>query len=269
MVILALLISFAFFLLIGVPVAFALGLTPLSSPFDYTAVELLESLDVSAYKIASCEIVDYSLLDCVAQTGKPVILSTGAANIDEVEGALNRLTQKGSKNICLLHCISAYPTPIAEANLGTIPFLMKRFGFPVGFSDHTIGIAAPIAAVALGACVIEKHVYLAENGDTVDAGFSSTVVELGEINIRCREVFRAVRSIKTDAIPLEYESQRFKRSLFIVRDLMAGEMITPDHVRSIRPAGGLHTKHLGDVVGKIALRDLKSGTPFEWGMINE
>lgn len=246
-----------------------LGLTPLSSPFDSTAVDLLESLDAPAYKIASCEIVDFPLIDRIAATGKPVIISSGAADVSEVEAALNRLGEKGSKDVCLLHCISAYPTPSEQARLATIPFLHERFRLPVGFSDHTIGATAPIVATALGACVVEKHVRLASAGETVDSAFSATADELGEINRQIQEAFKAARHIKTESLEIEKESERFKRSLFVVANVLAGTVITPEHVRSIRPAGGLHTKHLEDILGKKASRDLKSGLPFEWNMIEK
>lgn len=245
----------------------SLGLIAFSAPFDETAVDLLESLDAPAYKIASCELVDIGLIRRVAETGKPVFVSTGASNDAELDEAVAALQEAGAADLSILHCVSAYPTPVSMANLGSLAHLRRKYDVPIGFSDHTVGLAAPLAAVALGADVIEKHVCLSRAGGAVDSAFSIEPDELAILVRQCREVHDAVRGQKTMPLKIEEESLRFKRSLYIVRDLKKGEKLTSADVRSIRPTGGLHPRHLNEVLGRAVLADTPAGTPLTWEML--
>ena len=243
------------------------GLTWFSSPFDRTAVDLLESLDVPAYKIASFEIVDIGLIRRVAATGKPMIISTGMATLAEIEEAVTAARAAGATDIALLKCTSAYPTPPEEVNLRTIPHLADAFGVPVGLSDHTLGIAVPVAAVALGAVIVEKHVTLRRAGGGLDSGFS---LEPDELAVMVSQIRIAERALgKVSYVPTEREagSRSLRRSLFVVEDVRAGEVYTQDNVRSIRPGYGLHTRHLPDILGRHATRDIKRGTPMNWDLV--
>lgn len=245
----------------------ALGLIAFSAPFDSTAVDLLESLDAPAYKIASCELVDIGLIRRVAATGKPVIVSTGASDDDELDEAVAALRDAGTVDLCILHCVSAYPTPISKAHLGSLVHLRQKYDVPIGFSDHTEGLAAPTAAIALGADVIEKHVCLSRANGAVDSAFSLEPDELALLVNQCREVRDAIQGHKTTPLDIEEESLRFKRSLYIVRHLKKGEILTGDNVRSVRPAGGLHPRHLDEVLGRAVLADTPAGAPLTWEML--
>lgn len=243
------------------------GLTFFSSPFDPKAVQFLESLDVPAYKIASAELVDVGLIQKVAATGKPIILSTGMATLDEIEEAVAAARAGGATEIALLKCTSAYPAPAAEMNLATIPDMRQRFGVPVGLSDHTVGIGVAIAAVTLGASIIEKHVTLRREDGGPDSGFSLEPDEFREMveMIRLAEAARGTVSY----VPTAHEvaSRALRRSLFVVADVRAGDVLTEENVRSIRPGHGLHTRHLPEVLGRRASRDLKRGEPLAWDLI--
>jgi N-acetylneuraminate synthase len=247
--------------------AMSLGLTWLSSPFDPSAIDLLESLDVPAYKIASFEIVDIGLIQRIAATGKPMIISTGMATLAEIEEAVTTARDAGATDIALLKCTSAYPTPPDEVNLRTIPHLADAFGLPVGLSDHTLGIAVPVAAVAMGAVIVEKHVTLRRADGGPDSAFSLELDELREMVSQIRVAERAIGKVTYAPTQHEVRSRSLRRSLFVVEDVRAGEVFTQANVRSIRPGHGLHTRHLPEILGRRAARDVERGTPLTWGLI--
>lgn len=247
----------------------SLGLGVFASVFDETSVDFLEGLGCPAYKIASFEIVDLPLIARAAATGKPLILSTGMAGLGDVEAAVAQARAVGARDLILLHCVSGYPTPAAEANLATIPHLAQAFGTVVGLSDHTLGVAVSVAAVALGAAVIEKHVTLARADGGPDAGFS---LEPDELMLLCRataDAWAARGTVLYGNKPSEAASRQFRRSLYVVADIKAGEALTPANVRSIRPGFGLPPKHLPEILGRRAASDIRRGTPLDWKMIAE
>lgn len=248
-------------------VARALGMDFFSTPFDETAVDFLEEMDVPAYKVASFEIVDLPLLRKVAGTGKPVILSTGMASLAEIEEAVLVLRSAGCRQLALLKCTSAYPAPASEMHLRTIPHLAAAFGVPVGLSDHTLGAAVPAAAVALGACLIEKHLTLSRSDPGPDSGFSLEPAEFGEMVRAVRAVEAALGGVRYGSGEEESRSLVFRRSLFVVEDMKAGEEFSAANVRSIRPGYGLHTRHLPEVLGRRAARDIVRGTPLAWPLV--
>lgn len=241
-----------------------LGLTLFSSPFDLTAVDFLETLDVPAYKIASFELVDTGLLRRVARTGKPVIMSTGMATLGEIDQAVATLREAGASEIALLKCTSAYPSTPDEMNLRTIPHLAQAFDLPVGLSDHTLDVAVPIAAVALGACIVEKHLTLSRSEPGPDSEFSLEPEEFQQTVAMIRVAERAIGSIHYGVSDNEAKSRRFRRSLFVVEDIRAGEPFTEKNVRSIRPSHGMSPGELDRVLGRRASCDIKRGTPLEW-----
>lgn len=245
-----------------------LGITIFSSPFDYTAVEFLEGLGAPAYKIASAEIVDWGLIERVAGTGKPVILSSGMATDQELEDALNVLRTNGAGECLLLHCISAYPTPIAEAQLSRIPYLADRFGIGVGLSDHTMGATAAAVAVALGAVAVEKHFTLARADGGVDSAFSLEREELKEFCATLAGVHAAINNDVHCRPASEAETRAFRRSLYFVRPLRAGQEISASDVKSIRPGVGLPPRYLKDIIGRKAASDVPAGVPVEWSLIS-
>jgi pseudaminic acid synthase len=240
------------------------GLLLFSSPFDPSAVAFLEEMDVPAYKVASFEITDAPLLQCVARTGKPVILSTGMATIEEIEEAVQTLQEAGATGIVLLKCTSAYPAPLDEMNLRGIPALAERFGAPVGLSDHSLGTVAPVAAVTLGACLIEKHLTLDRGDGGPDAAFSLEPAEFARMVRAVRDTERALGSAGFDGASGEEAMRKLRRSLFVVEDIRAGQPFTAENVRSIRPAAGLHPRHLSQVLGRRAACDITRGTPLSW-----
>jgi pseudaminic acid synthase len=248
-------------------VADKLKLDLFSSPFDATAVDFLERMEVPAYKLASCELVDLPLIEKIARTGKPLIISTGMAEVEEIEEAIETARSAGASEIALLKCTSAYPAPVEEMNLRTIPELARRFKVPAGLSDHTKGIAVPVAAVALGACIIEKHLTLSRSLGGPDAEFSLEPSEFKEMAAAVRLTERALGSVHFGATPHEESSRRFRRSLFVVQDMKRGEVFSLCNVRSIRPAQGLHTRHLQQVLGKRAARTIERGTPLSWDLV--
>ncbi len=243
------------------------GLIPFSSPFDTTAVDFLESLDVPLYKIASFENTDHILLKKVARTGKPVIMSTGVASVADLEESVRVLRENGCTELVLLKCTSTYPATPESTNLLTIPHMSTLFDVPVGLSDHTMGIGAAVAAVALGAVVLEKHVTLRRADGGVDSAFSLEPDELKALVIETERAQLALGHVSYTLTHKECKSLQFKRSLYVVRDMKAGESFTPDTVRSIRPANGLHTRYYDDILGKTATQDIAAGTALSWGMI--
>ncbi len=244
-----------------------LGITVFSSPFDPTAVDLLESLGAPAYKIASFEIVDLPLIRRVAATGKPVILSTGLASEEEIGEAVAAARGAGCDDLILLHCVSSYPAPAADANLRRIPALAARFGTLAGLSDHTLGIAVPIAAAALGAVAIEKHFTLARADGGVDSVFSLDKEELAALAVALKQAHLALGDARPARPEAEDGSRVFRRSLYVIADVPAGTPLTPDIVRSIRPGLGLKPKHYEEILGRPAVRALKRGEPLAWDMV--
>jgi N-acetylneuraminate synthase len=248
-------------------VADDLGLDFFSSAFDPTAVDLLENMGVPAYKVASCELVDLPLLERIARTGKPLILSTGMATIEEIEEAVQTARKAGATQIALLKCASAYPALPSEMNLRTIPDLARRFDVPVGLSDHTMDIAVPVAAVALGACIIEKHFTLSRSLKGPDSAFSLEPAEFKAMVNAVRVAEQSLGEIHFGATESERSSRVFRRSLFVVEALRQGEVFSGENVRSIRPGHGLHTRHLPQIVGRRASRDIERGTPLSWDLV--
>lgn len=244
-----------------------IGIDLFSTPFDFTAVELLEKMNVPAYKIASFEIVDFPLIERVARTGKPIIMSTGMCTEAEVDEALQVARRAGARDIILLKCTSEYPAPPEHMNLRTIPWMQERFQVPVGLSDHTLGIAAPITAVTLGACVIEKHFTLSRQEPGPDSAFSLEPAEFKAMVEAVRIAEKALGKAVMETNSGELKSRVFRRSLYVVKDMKAGERFTADNVRSIRPGYGLHTKHLSEVLGCTATRNISRGEPLQWDLV--
>jgi pseudaminic acid synthase len=243
----------------------SLGLTIFSSPFDETAIELLERLDAPAFKIASFEVIDLPLIRRAARSGKPLIVSTGLATLGEIAEAVEAV---GTTPLALLHCVSGYPTPPEDCNLRTIPHLGAAFpGVTAGLSDHSQGIAVAVAAVAMGATIIEKHFTLSRADGGVDSAFSLEPAEFKAMADAARVAHAAMGRVEYGLKPSEVGGRDFRRSLYIVADVAAGESLTPAHVRSIRPGFGMAPKHLPDVLGRRAARALARGTPLRWDML--
>lgn len=249
-------------------IAEELGVDFFSSPFDDTAVDFLERMNVPAHKIASFENVDLSLLRKVARTGKPVIMSTGMATLAEIDEAVGEIRAAGGNQLALLKCTSAYPSLPEEMNLRTIPHLSEAFAVPVGLSDHTLGTTVPTAAVALGACIIEKHFTLSRSAPGPDSAFSLEPHEFKAMVDAVRTTEKAVGAVHYGVSQREAKSRVFRRSLFVVEDVRAGEEFTARNVRSIRPGYGLHTRYMDEVIGRRASRDIGRGTPLEWQLIS-
>ena len=238
-----------------------------STPFDETAVDFLEEMQVPAYKIASFESVDLPLIRKVAKTHKPIILSTGMASLAEIDEAVQTIKQAGGTKLILLKCTSAYPAPPEEMNLRTIPHLSKAFGVPTGLSDHSMSLAVPVAAVTLGACVIEKHFTLSRNELSPDRSFSLEPSEFKEMVNAVRTAEKAIGEVYYGLTKSEKESRVFRRSLFAVKYIKAGEKIVSSSIRSIRPGHGLHTRHLNEIIGRRAKKDILPGTPLSWDLV--
>nr|WP_211114402.1 pseudaminic acid synthase [Azospirillum rugosum] len=242
----------------------SIGLSIFSSPFDDTAVELLERLDAPAFKIASFELNDSALIRRAARSGKPLIVSTGLATLGEVAEAVEAA---GDVPLVLLHCVSGYPTPPEDCNLRTIPHLADAFGVAVGLSDHTHGVAVPVAAAALGAVVIEKHFTLSRAEGGVDSAFSLEPAEFKAMADSVRTAWAALGRVHYGVEPSEAGGRDYRRSLYVVADVPAGASLTAENVRSIRPGFGMEPKHLPAVLGRRAARDLKRGAPLRWDML--
>ena len=243
------------------------GVMIFSTPFDASSVELLEGLDAPAYKIASFEAVDLPLIERVAACGKPMIISTGLASLAEMGDALEAAQAAGAGGVALLHCVSSYPAPIEEANVRTVPDLAERFRVVTGLSDHTPGSAASVAAVALGASIIEKHFTLARADGGPDAAFSLEPAEFTALVADCKAAWRALGSATYDELGSERAAAGHRRSLYVAAPVKKGEKLTAANIRSVRPGHGLAPKHLPDVLGLHAKRDLQFGEPLDWSMI--
>jgi len=241
-----------------------LDITCFSSPFDESAVDLLEDLNAPAYKIASFEAIDLPLIKYVANTGKPMIISTGMANLTEIQEAVDTALSNGCSELILLHCISAYPAPIAESNLRTLQDLASRYPVVVGLSDHTLGTTAAVTAVAMGACFIEKHFTLSRKDPGPDSAFS---LEPNEFKTLCQSSHDAWSALgKVGYVQKESEkiNTLFRRSLYFVKDIKKGGTVTTDNIRSIRPGFGLAPKHFQEIIGKTLLNDVERGNPVDW-----
>jgi pseudaminic acid synthase len=242
-------------------------ITVFSTPFDETAVDLLESLDVPAYKIASFEVVDLPLVRYVARTGKPIIMSTGMASEQEIEEAVNAAREAGCRDLLLLHCISSYPTPMNQASLRQIPELARRFRVVTGLSDHTLGTTASVAAVALGACAIEKHFTLSRSDKGPDSEFSIEPAELERLCLDARDAWSALGKTGFARPQAEKGSMVFRRSIYFVHDLPAGVVIGPEDIRRIRPGMGLAPKYFDEIIGKRLKVAVKRGTATSWNLL--
>ena len=242
----------------------SLGLEVFSTPFDISAVDFLEKLDPPAYKIASFEITDYALIRYVAAKGKPMIISTGIATIQEIQDVVDICHEVGNNEIILLKCTSAYPAPLEDANLAMIPNLAETFGVISGFSDHTLGTTAPVVATAFGAKVIEKHFILDKSIGGADADFSLDFNEFKQMVKAIREAEKLFGKIDYSLNEKKQNSRQFARSLYIVKDVKAGEAVTEENIRSIRPGYGMHPKYLDKVLGKKFRNNYKKGTPLAW-----
>lgn len=246
-----------------------LGMDFFSTPFDDSAVDFLESHAVPIHKVASFELVDLPLLRKIAATGKPIIASTGMATLAEIEEAVDTIRAAGNEQLALLKCTSAYPAAPEEMDLRTLQDLAERFGLPVGLSDHTIGHTVPVAAVALGATIVEKHFTLSRDEPGPDSAFSMEPTEFTDMVQAIRMTEKALGKVNYDVSPKEAKSRVFRRSLFVVEDVKAGEQFTVGNLRSIRPGAGLHTRHLAELIGRRATRDVARGTPMSWELVEE
>jgi len=244
-----------------------LDITIFSSPFDNTAIDLLEDLNAPAYKIASFEAVDLPLIRYAASTGKPMIISTGMANVEEIEEAIDAARAGGCKQLAILHCVSGYPAPAQDYNLHTIPDMIQRFGLVTGLSDHTLDNTTAIASVALGASIIEKHFTLDRRGGGPDDSFSLEPHELAHLCTSAKTTWQALGKVDYGLKSSEQGNIKFRRSLYFVTDLQAGDVITVQDVRSVRPGFGLAPKHLDAVIGKRVTRAVRSATPVNWEAI--
>jgi pseudaminic acid synthase len=240
-----------------------LNLTIFSTPFDSSSVDFLEELNTPAYKIASFEINDFNLLKRVAETKKPIILSTGMANLIEISEALTVLREGGATDICMLHCVSGYPTKYDELNLKTITDIRERFGLVVGLSDHTLEQIAPISAVAIGASVIEKHFTLSRDNNGPDDAFSIEPSELKDLVNNVNKTWKSLGKVNYKLKDSEKENIKFRRSLYVVKDISKGEVFTDKNIRAIRPGMGASPKYYSDLIGKKSNRDMPRGTPIK------
>jgi N-acetylneuraminate synthase len=244
-----------------------LGIIPFSTPFDNTAVDFLESLEVPCYKIASFENTDLPLIRSVAATGKPLIISTGMATVAELDETVQAARESGCRDLILLKCTSTYPATAESTNILTIPHLRELFGCEVGLSDHTMGVGVSVASVALGATVIEKHFTLNRADGGVDSAFSMEPAEMAQLVIETERAWQSLGQVSYGPTEAEKKSIQFRRSLYVVQDLKAGDVLTRENVRAIRPGLGLSTKHLELFIGKQARIDIKRGTPLAWELV--
>ncbi len=240
-----------------------------SSPFDPTAVDFLEQMNVPAYKIASFEIVDIPLIQYIARTGKPMILSTGMASQNEIQEALDTIHRAANSQVALLKCTSAYPAMVEEMNLRTIAHMTDHFKTPVGLSDHTLDDTSAIAAVALGACIVEKHITLSRSSSGPDSSFSMEIHEFERMVKSIRLAEKSLGTVSYQPSRKEQTNRMFRRSLFAVAEIRENEAFTHENIRSIRPAHGLHTRYLPEIIGRKASRDIEYGTPISWELIQQ
>jgi N-acetylneuraminate synthase len=243
------------------------GVTLFSSPFDETAVDLLDSLGAPAFKIASFEAVDIPLIQYAASKGQPLIISTGMANLDEIAAARDAALSAGAAGVLLLHCVSSYPATFADANVRTVADMARRFGCPIGLSDHTPGTAASVAAVAVGACAVEKHFTLARADGGPDAAFSLEPAEFKALVDDCQNAWASLGAVNYDLLGSERGNLLFRRSLYVTADVKAGEPLTKANIRSVRPGNGLPPIELDKVLTGKAARDLTRGEPLDWSMV--
>lgn len=246
-----------------------MGLILFSSPFDFSSVDFLEEMEVPAYKIASFEITDIPLIRKVARLGKPVILATGIARLADIELAVQTCREEGNNQVILLKCCSAYPTPYEDVNLRTIPHMAETFHCLTGLSDHTMGTAVAAGAVALGARMVEKHMTLRRSDGGPDAAFSMEPQEFREMVDNIRILEKALGKVSYDLSDKQIREREHSRSLFVARDMKAGEVFTPENLRSVRPADGLHTRYYERLLGRKITRDAKLGTPMSWDLVGE
>lgn len=247
----------------------SLGLVPFSTAFDASAVAFLEELGVGVHKIASFELVDIPLIETMAATGKPLIISTGMGTEPEIAEAMQAARSAGAEDVALLHCVSAYPAPPEQMNLRAIGALAERFGVVAGLSDHSPGIVAAVASVGLGSCILEKHLTISRGDGGPDAAFSLEPRELAELVSAVRKAEAALGDGRLGRSEREAKSLAFRRSLFVVEDIPAGEPLTAENIRAIRPGDGLAPKHYRDVLGRTAARELRRGTPLSWDCLSE
>ncbi len=246
---------------------YELGIIGFSTPFDATSVDFLESLDVPCYKVASFENTDLPLIRKVASTGKPMIISTGMATISELDETVRTAREAGCQDLILLKCTSSYPATPENTNLLTIPQMCELFNVQVGLSDHTMGIGVAVASVALGATLIEKHFTLCRADGGVDSAFSMEPAEMHQLVIESQRAWQALGSIKYGATEAEKESVIYRRSLYVAKDMKAGEILTPENLRAVRPGLGLPPKFFDIVIGKAVNQNIKKGTPFTWKLV--
>ncbi len=244
-----------------------LDITIFSSPFDNTAVDLLEDLNTPAYKIASFEAIDLPLIRYVASTGKPMIISTGMANAEEIQEAIDAARAGGCKELAILHCVSGYPAPADEYNLRTIPAMMELYGLVTGLSDHTLDNTTAVTSVALGASIIEKHFTLDRKGGGPDDSFSLEPEDLKALCAQTKTAWSALGKVKTERSESEKGNAQFRRSLYVCKAIKRGETLTADNVRSVRPGFGLAPKQLDNLIGKKVKKDLPVGTPLSWEVV--
>jgi len=245
-----------------------IGIDVFTTPFDHTAVDFIEKeMDIPVYKVASFEIVDIPLIKKITKTGKPIIMSTGMANLEEIQDAVTAVEESGGTQLALLKCTSAYPAPPEEMNIISIPFLAERFCVPSGLSDHTMGSTVAVASIALGACIIEKHFTMSRSIAGPDSAFSMEPAEFKEMvnNIRIAE--KALGKVSFGPAGKESKSRIFRRSLFAVKEIKRGEVFTEGNIRSIRPGMGLAPKYFHAVLGKKAKQNIEAGTPLAWNLI--
>ncbi|WP_252234908.1 pseudaminic acid synthase [Clostridium sp. CH2] len=244
------------------------GLVFFSSPFDFSSVDFLEEMNVPVYKIASFEINDIPFIEYIASKRKPIIISTGIARMKDIEEALDACKRMGNENVALLKCTSAYPSPVEDINLNTISNIKETFDVTVGLSDHTMGNVVSVAGVAKGAKIIEKHLTLKRSDGGADSKFSMEPEEFKEMVDNIRIVEKALGKVTYELTEKQKRSREHSRSLFVVKDIKAGEVFTADNVKSIRPGFGLETKFIKDILGKRAIHDIKRGTPMTWNLID-
>lgn len=246
-----------------------LGITVFSSPFDETAVDFLERLDAPAYKIASFELIDLPLIELVARTGKPIIMSTGMGTEQEIDEAVQAARRAGNTDIALLHCVSAYPAAVENTNLAVMAAMADRYGVPIGLSDHSLGTSVAVAAVARGACIIEKHFTLNRADGGVDSAFSIEADELASLVKDCESAHKAIGQPMRVLDGGQKDNLKFRRSLYVVKDIAKGDIFSADNIRSVRPGNGLPPKYFKEIIGRKSVNNLAYGAPLSAEMIED